>query len=415
LETVKSYPFKRTSIWPQYFFTCSIIALTGFEYFFREGALIIPVSILSGIYFLNKKLKFNDKLFLLAGPFVVLSLIQTILGYNRNIFTTIIVLFSFMAYYFIALITQERFVYIFIKIVFVLSVISLVFFSLTYSSVFMNFISTKVAIYFTSLGSKESEFQDIKQSTNILIYNFKDYAFAYNRNSGPFWEPGMFAIFVNVALYFNLIIEKTFFSFRNIIFLLTIITTFSTTGYIALIFALLIYLLLYSKSKLNLVYIFCLIFGAIFIANLDFMQVKILEQLQGSETNGVSRFGAVLVHLKLISEYPITGVGDGASKIISNYTDADSTANGISFAFVKYGIPLGIIYYALLLKACINIMYYYSKKKILGYAFFLLLLILAFSQDITVRHFYLFLICWGLFIFPLAKHSKKYNFALNNL
>ena len=56
------------------------------------------------------------------------------------------------------------------------------------------------------------------------------------RNSGPFWEPGIFQIYIIIALYFAL------FFFRNqngkfpywhvAVYIITLITTFSTTGYI---------------------------------------------------------------------------------------------------------------------------------------------------------------------------------------
>jgi hypothetical protein len=130
------------------------------------------------------------------------------------------------------------------------------------------------------------------------------------------------------------------------------------------------------------------------------MQEKILDQINVANKNGESRFGAMLVHLKLINDFPITGVGDGISRYVANYTNASSTANGLTLVFAKYGIPFGLLYFVLLLISCINIINYYLLKKniLLGYCFFILLLLLAFSQDITVRPFYFFLIIWGLFI-----------------
>lgn len=61
---------------------------------------------------------------------------------------------------------------------------------------------------------------------------------SFSRNSGPFWEPGIFQIYINIALYFAL------FFFKNkagktpwvhiVVFCITILTTISTTGYLVM-------------------------------------------------------------------------------------------------------------------------------------------------------------------------------------
>lgn len=61
---------------------------------------------------------------------------------------------------------------------------------------------------------------------------------SFSRNSGPFWEPGIYQIYINIALYFAL------FFFKNkdgktpwihiIVFCITILTTISTTGYLVM-------------------------------------------------------------------------------------------------------------------------------------------------------------------------------------
>lgn len=56
------------------------------------------------------------------------------------------------------------------------------------------------------------------------------------RNSGPFWEPGIFQIYINIALYFAMFFLKDkngkFPLFYVFVFGITILTTISTTGYI---------------------------------------------------------------------------------------------------------------------------------------------------------------------------------------
>ncbi len=60
----------------------------------------------------------------------------------------------------------------------------------------------------------------------------------YTRNAGPFWEAGIWQIYVNFALLFNLLFQSEQTSkrrwIRAIIYCGTILTTLSTTGYIVM-------------------------------------------------------------------------------------------------------------------------------------------------------------------------------------
>ncbi|MCO5935982.1 hypothetical protein NAF17_10570 [Mucilaginibacter sp. RB4R14] len=383
--------------WIPSFLILAIMALTGFEFFYRaQNYLLVPVFVISGIFFTKRGYRISEGLLVILIPFLILSLIQTILGYNKNILTSISLLLAFLTYGFISKVVGDKFIHVYIKLVLIFSIVSLIFFPLTYVEPFMAIISTKIAPMFKSLNDNNNDLAIGEENRNIIIYNFKNYASLYNRNSGPFWEPGMFAVFINVALFFNIVISKKLINIRNIILITTIVTTFSTTGYIALIFIFLVYSIFYSNSKLSLLYVLAIVIASIYIANLDILKTKILNQY--SDKTGTSRFGATLIHYQVISEYPFTGVGDGASRYIADLTDAESTANGLTFVFVKYGVIYGLLYYMVLCRSCIYIMGAYSNRKIIGYSLFVLLLILAFSQDITVRHFYFFIIIWGTII-----------------
>jgi hypothetical protein len=54
------------------------------------------------------------------------------------------------------------------------------------------------------------------------------------RNQSIFWEPGAFQLFVNLGLLANLKLQNKIYDRKNIVFIVTVITTFSTTGYIVL-------------------------------------------------------------------------------------------------------------------------------------------------------------------------------------
>ena len=59
---------------------------------------------------------------------------------------------------------------------------------------------------FPSLNVHDAVFEG--GGLNIIIYNFQTAVLleivGFLRNCGPFWEPGMYAVFLNIALAFNL-------------------------------------------------------------------------------------------------------------------------------------------------------------------------------------------------------------------
>src|SRR5690606_563550 len=69
------------------------------------------------------------------------------------------------------------------------------------------------------------------------------------RSSSIFWEPGAFSIYICLALYFELFVIKNKSLKRIIVLILSLITTFSTTGYIVFMFMIVIFL--FKKQKFN--------------------------------------------------------------------------------------------------------------------------------------------------------------------
>ena len=98
-------------------------------------------------------------------------------------------------------------------------------------------------------------------------YTFKNYIFyfapigidgnnavpysSFIRNTGLFWEGGAYQYFLNLALILSLYVKKNLiFSFPNWIFIISILTTFSTTGYI--IMAIVLASIVMKKSSIRM-------------------------------------------------------------------------------------------------------------------------------------------------------------------
>jgi hypothetical protein len=252
-----------------------------------------------------------------------------------------------------------------------------------------------VSVNFHPLSGDANAYNNVDFNPNILLYTFNGGANeVFSRNSGPFWEPGMFTIFINIALLFSLILKNSILNKYSMVLLITNITTLSTTGYLAMFTTLFfIYLISTQKgTKKVLNYIFFLIILIVFILvwNLDFFGAKIINDLDVASEKGYSRFGAALIHFAQIQQSPWMGHGLNIREIDWKLTNS-VTPNGLTNIIRTYGIPVSLFYYVLL---------YMSSKRIIGmitpnnkatftFLLFFVLLILAFSQDITTRHLYL--------------------------
>ena len=216
---------------------------------------------------------------------------------------------------------------------------------------------------------------DLSQNSNpntnyasIVIYSIGGHVnhLYFPRNSGFTWEPGPFASFISIAIYFNLIRNKLKFKDKKIliIFVLTIITTQSTTGYLLLL--LLIVWLAWSKSRNKISRIFALTLSIIVVfiifINTPILQNKIRSEAQQDihaliETSrkhdrryGPGRFASFQLALIDFKRHPIAGVGGNIDLKYATQQGADVHAvNGIGNIMTRYGsIGLILLFYVLL-------------------------------------------------------------------
>lgn len=374
-----------------------ILAISAFEYFYRVSQpatyLLLPITV---ILFYNFRLKFDEKVLCIIGPFFSVFLLQTLL-FNSSWYYGFTLTVRLLVLYSVAKIIGKDFIIIFINTIKLIAFISIVFYSIEHIPFFQDLMLT-ISNDFTNLGSIPEITYD---KPNFIIYTLQtDYNYSYIRNAGPFWEPGVFAIFLNIGLFFNLFLKKVFFEITNILFIICIITTFSTTGYIALIANITFFTLANKKidSYFRIILILFLILSIPAISSLPFMKEKVNSQIEESDIS-YSRFGAAVVHWNIIKDYPLTGLPYDETTY-SKYADSISP-NGITEIFLRYGLIVGLLYYFFLFRAT-NFLMQLIGYKGKGYMLFLLLILLIFSQTMGNRPIYLLM----LFL-PLIGYFKK--------
>lgn len=202
---------------------------------------------------------------------------------------------------------------------------------------------------------------------NIGIHNFHgmhDYFIAGEkvmRNSGMFWEPGAFAGYLLIALFFVVIMKSVSLKkWQVFLLIVALLSTQSTTGFIVGI-VLLIYWL-YDRDLFKGVIVRVLVFpvAAVFlivIANFAFSEIsflgkKIEGQIEnvsvGGHRNEINRFGNLIYDINFIEQRPL--IGWGATPQTRYFFDPEleelisGQGNGLTGFTVKFGL-IGILVY----------------------------------------------------------------------
>lgn len=196
---------------------------------------------------------------------------------------------------------------------------------------------------------------------------------APKRNTGFFWEPGMYQEFLNLGIL--LIIQKEKKNkldvIRVVVFVLCVLTTYSTTGYIVLccLAVLGIYKVMYThfKTAANIfVILFLLMFfafnGVQVILNcaMMFFPKEVVLKLQIQDVSYTTRLYSVITDLRLSLSNPFGISRSQSSAIIDEFAKSmgyiiDARTSALSTAFIYHGILTGILYCAMWIKGVFRV------------------------------------------------------------
>lgn len=285
-----------------------------------------------------------------------------------------------------ATVDYQSFKRTYIKIMFVLASISIVAFPI--SQVYPN-----IVYYFKKTDAIES----------LCYYNAYVYIFpgvvgysrdiVFNRNLGIFWEPGAYQAFLNLALLFLLDGDEKIFSNRTskmylAVFVFTIFTTFSTTGYLVLALIVVAYWNKikkdYFKNSISFeITILLIIFACVIVNKYGFK----ISDFDMSEKVGK---GNAYDRLTLDQLSHISLLGMSFSKY---YNQELFSGNSILHTF----ICLGSIFGSVLLYGYIRYAFKMTKKTIIT----LIALMMGFlSESLIWRPVFLYLIFSSFYDIP---------------
>ena len=130
------------------------------------------------------------------------------------------------------------------------------------------------------------------QYKTLFFYAFDIYkGYISERNNGPFWEPGVFQIYINIALIFLLFNKKKLNIKYLFVYLFALITTISTTGYVS--FAIIALAYIYDKGKYikfhHVLIILGLFLGAFYyISSNEELYLRLFGKFEEGSSNNAS-------------------------------------------------------------------------------------------------------------------------------
>ena len=399
-----------------YFLLILVFSGYGISFYRSDKAIVVYFLLTVLLYFLNG-VKLTKK-------FKVILLIWSLYAFGNMIYYKVVSpgfylrhMLYFMSGYLLISIYKNDFFYKYERYMVSFAIISLFFFS--WQILNLSSLKTLMGIFNINVGNA----QQGPPSLNIFIYNINhnDFSGLHARNTGFAWEPGPFSIFLNLAIYFNLLRNKMRIKGNKkfIILFITLLTTQSTTGLLTF-FSVYLYLF-YKTNKISLRK---LIIGLLFLSavifvfiKVDFLYQKVINlyfsgdaynviQSASADPNNVhsfGRFAAFQIGWIDFKSFPFFGYGGASinSYINSSGITGTNMISGLATGIGMYGV-FGIFFLFYMLKKSSEIIAgLYQMKAKYGFLIIFLISFFAFHAEI-------FVILWApimVFTRPIYKYS----------
>lgn len=237
------------------------------------------------------------------------------------------------------------------------------------------------------------------------------------RTGGIFWEPGVFQMYLNIAILYELFVLNCN-KKRLSALIIAMILTFSTTGYIVFAWIIMTYYLFfktenYSKNRIAWNYLILFIFTVCGLVFLNFSSIanNVFGKLT-DKTNGSTfvRQASVFINLEIARDNPLTGIGmkimedefekrSYASTLVYGWTRQNT--NTLLYQYSAHGIPFGLIF-TIGTYLFGNLI---SRKRIIVFCVFIMIVLLYIGENLTVSILPYIFILYG---FDYKRQLKQY-------
>lgn len=180
----------------------------------------------------------------------------------------------------------------------------------------------------------------ISHMSNVLI-----------RASGIFWEPGAFAVYLNLALFFQLFVLKKHSKSYNIIYCIAQMLTFSTAGYICFLLLMIIYLFFFNPGRAHtstkFMMIIILTIGFCVILNSSNVISLLFDKIINQENTVTVRWLSLIGGFNIVAKAPLLGIFSNSIRTTMNEFSVASggmLTNTWVYQFAAFGIPFGSLF-----------------------------------------------------------------------
>jgi len=261
-------------------------------------------------------------------------------------------------------------------------------------------------IIYLIIPGKFVSFNGMNNTFAHLFYVSSGDFMGFKRNTGLFWEPGVFQLVMNLYLFYCIKFKKNF--FHIISGILIVLSSFSTVGLVILTINFGYYFYVkYKSGHVSFSHIAVIIFTLILFVPI--LKGNTIEKINGENTSGLVRLRDMIVGIDLIKEKPILGHGKFESDYLKTKSYVTSTegelfseeyleitgdmgggyTNGLLGLIAWYGIPVSFLIY-----------FFYFKNRFVG-------------NDITERVIYCLIPLLSMISEPIAYTSLFLMFPLS--
>jgi hypothetical protein len=312
--------------------------------------------VLLGLFVFKDKIKFQIKMVASLILFFIIAVFSAI--YNDMDFATIASrLISVIVAFFIATFySKKQYINVFNKVVYFIAIVAII---------------TEIIAYVAP-----SLFDLFPTVVNTANYSFSYFFIGSMRHSflgeifiragGIFWEPGAFATYIVIALMFELFfVEKTK-TKRLVVYALTLLLTFSTTGYIAFAFLMIVFIFStnFNKTK-NKAFLGALFVGLLLILLFENNPIyeMVFAKIKNNNNTSVVRYSSLINGMEIAFDHPLLGIGSNnireymieySTKSIFNFGSNPMLTNTLVRQFATFGLIFGALFLFGTLKFFLN-------------------------------------------------------------
>jgi len=387
-----------------------LVAVSGIPFFDGDIPLIGAFGV-AFLVFLLRREGFHRFYFFILFSFVVLVLLHSL---RENYFpqnTYIGLVIKITLAYFVVASVGKSFTNIFTNIIVFFSLISFFFF-------IPLFISPSFDNIFNSIGVPAPFEPGTVKS--VIIYNFNlGRPGGLYRNCGPFWEPAAFGGYLLIALMFNMAHQGKLNGKKNIILIITLLSTLSTTVFLLLGVLIFFYVLLNQSVLIKILTVPTIAILAIVVfTQVPFLQEKIKREwergdmsyeMRKSDKVGHTRLSSAIADYQDFIKYPVIGRGLFDPSFF-DYRETKTRHNGLTRQIAQFGIIGSLIYFLSICVTMVKLVRFSSLKKFLGVIFFLIILGMGISEGYFEKPFF-----WGLVFLHLFLYSSNESIQKNKV